>query len=370
MAARRSSRVREALAAIERFAPAALAESWDNVGLLIGDTNAPLHGILVAFDATTAVLEEARCFKANLVVTHHPLIFHAIKAVTTRDPIQRLVLNFVRSQTALIAVHTNLDNAPQGLNQRLAEMLRLTNPRPLLPHPTAFAKLAVFVPVADWQRVYDAMAAAGAGVFGHYSHCSFRAPGLGTFKPLTGAQPKIGSIGTVEEVDEVRLEMIVAIGRLDDAIGAMRAAHPYEEVAFDVYPLLPDTVRAEAGSGRVGRLARPLRLREFARHVQRTLGARHLRVVGDDDRLVERVAVCTGAGASFIEQAARAADVYVTGDVKHHEALLARDLGLALVDPGHATSERHAIDLLAGVLANELPSLPVYRSQVEVEPFH
>jgi dinuclear metal center YbgI/SA1388 family protein len=341
------ARVLDVTALVEAWAPLAWAEPWDNVGLLVGHPEAPVRRCLVALDCGPAELEEAARLPAELVIAHHPLPFRPMRAVRGDDPTGRLVSRAVAGGIAVYAAHTNLDVAPGGISDALGQALGLEEPAVLRETGRAAAyKLVVFVPPDAEERVRVAMGKAGAGRIGLYEGCAFAAPGTGVFTPLPGASPFVGEVGRTERVAEVRLEMLVDELHLEAAVAAMRAAHPYEEVAFDVVPLRG--AGGVRGFGRVGRLAEPLPLRAFAARVRERLGATALRWCGDPSRLVRRVAVCGGAGGELAADAARAgADVLVTGDVKYHEAQHAVGLGVAVVDAGHFATEVPGVRALA-----------------------
>lgn len=358
--------VGEIAALLDTFAPRQLAESWDNVGLLAGDPAVDVSSLLVTLDVTPAHLDEAALRAAELIVAFHPPIFKPLGRLVADDPAGAVVYRAVREGRHLYATHTGLDCAPRGTSDFLAAALGLEVTGVLKPRAGDLVKLAVFVPVADEATVRQAMADAGAGAIGDYRECSFRTPGTGTFRPLDGANPTIGAVGELTEVAEARVEVLVPRASLSRVLAAMERAHPYEEVAYDLYPLLNESAMG------MGRLARcePMPLGEFAARVGEVCRARHLRWVGEPSRTVETVALVGGSGASFLADAARAgADVYVTGDIKHHDALLARKLDVGLVDPGHYATERFVIPETAAWLRQRLPGLKVYETELDGEPF-
>ncbi|HOF88277.1 MAG TPA: Nif3-like dinuclear metal center hexameric protein, partial [Armatimonadota bacterium] len=284
--------VREIVRVLDRFAPPALAESWDNVGLLVGDPAQPVEAVLVALDCTPAALAQAAEAGASLLVTHHPLIFSPLKRLVEDGGAASQARALIRQGCSLIAVHTNLDSAPEGLNAHVAGLLGLRDARPLASSAARpLLKLVVYVPEAHADAVRAALAGAGAGRIGNYAECTFSARGVGTFRPEAGATPYLGTPGQLERVAEARLETVVPKALLGGAITAMLAAHPYEEVAYDVLPL--ENAWPGAGLGRLGALAEPTTAGAFLEHAGAVLQTDRLRLAGPADRPVRTVALCT-----------------------------------------------------------------------------
>ena len=336
------------------------AEAWDAVGLVCGDRDTPVERVLLAVDAVPATVAEALGFGAQLLITHHPLLLTGVHGVPADDPKGALVHRLIRAGAAHFVAHTNADVAEQGVSDALGARLGLHGLRPLdvAPEPS-LDKLVVFVPVADAQSLIDALAVAGAGAIGDYDRCAWTTDGSGTFRPLAGASPSIGTVGEVEQVAETRIEMVVPATRRAAVVAALRAVHPYEEPGFDLLAQSP--LPSRRGTGRVGELAEPVRLREFVRHAAAVLPATAwgLRAAGDPDRLVRTVAVCGGSGGSLTEAArAAGAAVYLTADLKHHAAVEAVTErggdGMALVDAAHWATEAPWLDLLADRLRDRL----------------
>jgi len=345
-------RVQDLLGLLHGLFPPELAEEWDNVGLQVGDPTAPVQRVLVALDPTGEAVAAACERGAQLLITHHPLLFKPLRRLTADDPVGRVVWQAVRNGVAIMAAHTNLDVAADGLNHWLAARLELTEVEPLQPVPGNLLKLVVYVPATHADVVAEALFAAGAGEIGAYDQCSFRVAGTGTFRPGPGTTPFIGSAGRREQVEELRLETIVPQRRLGRVLEKMFKAHPYEEVAYDLVPL--SNQLPAAGLGRIGRLTAPLSLEVLSDRVKTVLGCANLRAVGELSRMVGKVAVCGGSGAGLIHEAQRrGADVLVTGDIKYHEARQAEELGLALLDAGHFATERLAARELAARVGSE-----------------
>lgn len=333
---------------MEEFAPRCLAADWDNVGLQVGDERAEVRRVLVTLEVTPAVLHEALMTNADLIITHHPLIFNPLRHIRFDEPLGALLRDLISNGIALLVAHTNLDACRGGVADILAERLGLVGLSPLAGNPEKLFKVVVFVPRTYMHDVRMALADAGAGWLGNYSHCSFRTLGQGTFKPLAGSSPFLGQVGQEEEVEEYRLETIVSETCLAKALAAMRKAHPYEEVAYDVYQLANEG--AAVSFGRIGQLPQALSFQELSELIKQRLSVPALRAVCPKGEYLT-VAVCPGAGAGFVAEAARrGADCLVTGDVKHHDARLAQDLGLTVFDAGHYATELPVVETLCSYL--------------------
>ncbi len=353
---------------LDRFAPKSLAEDWDNVGLLIGDRNAGVSRVMACLTVTPTSAREAIDRRAELIVTHHPVLFRPVKRLTADDPQGRMLLDLIRSGIAVYSPHTAFDNTTGGINDLLAERLGLRDCKPLRPAPAAArSKLVVFVPQGDLDRVSRAMFDAGAGVIGEYGECSFRVAGRGTFHGSDASKPTIGQPGRREEVDEWRLEVICPQPALQQIVAAMRAAHSYEEPAYDIYPLASEPSRT--GAGQYGALSTPTSLEQFAALVKSCLASPLVQVVGDRGRAVNRVAVACGAASEFLREAlAHRCDVFVTGEASFHRQLEADAAGISLIIAGHFATERFAVEGLAEKLSHEFPELEIWASMAEREP--
>ena len=359
--------VQDVCAAMDDLAPPGLAYPEDRIGLRIGRPDAPVTRILVALTVTPPAFRAALRARAEMIVSHHPLVWEPLDVIRTDDPTTGLYLDIASAGVACYAAHTNLDVVGGGVNDVLARKLGLAGTRPLLdaPHATS-VKLVTFVPESHLDRVRAAVCEAGAGRIGEYTHCTFSAPGFGTFLPGDQAQPFSGERDQVNEEPERRFEVLVPQARLDRVVEVLLEAHPYEEVAYDVVPLgNPST---DVGLGRIGLLKKPVSLRVLAERVRRALGVAHLRYVGDPRRSVQAIGVLGGSGGGEVARIPRRVDALVTGDVGYHDALRAQEQGLALIDAGHAATERLVIPLLARHLRRRLGGVRVstYR---EPDPF-
>lgn len=350
---------------LDQLAPFSSAETWDNVGLLVGRRSASVRRILVALEVTPDVVEEALAGDFQVLITHHPLIFSPLRRVTDGDSIGAMVQRLIAGNLALFALHTNLDTSQGGLCDIAALELGLGDVAPLVRRAAGWKKFVGFVPPESLEKVSGACFAAGAGIIGEYSECSFRLQGQGTFFGGEGASPAIGRAGRRETVEEVRFETVVPDRAVAAVVRAYLAAHPYEEPAFDIYPL--ENVLSRVGLGRVGTLRVTAPVRALGQTVADLLGLPDLVFFGDGDRLVDRVAVVTGSGSSLIEEAAGVAEVLVTGDLRHHDWQRAADLGLALILAPHFEFEQWALRQWVVTLAKKLEGRRVEISYSEAE---
>jgi dinuclear metal center YbgI/SA1388 family protein len=371
--------LRDVLTVLDEWYPPAWAESWDAVGLVCGDPAEPVENVHLAVDATPGTVAEVIGHGPALLVTHHPLLLSGVHGVPADDPKGGLVHRMIRAGVAHLVAHTNADVAAPGVSDALADRLGLRELRPLEPRPAEpLDKLVTFVPLADTERVIDALAAAGAGRLGDYDRCAWTVTGEGTFRPGPRAQPAIGRSGEITRLPEARVELVLPRHRRSAVVAALRSAHPYEEVAFDVVEHAE--LDGPLGTGRVGELSAPTTLTEFVATAAATLPATSwgIRAAGEPDREVRTVAVCGGAGGSLTELArAAGADVYLTADLRHHpvlEAVTERGPGsMALVDAAHWATEAPWLDVLADRLrhrfAAEGPGFTVTVSTRVTDPW-
>lgn len=350
----------DVIGALETAYPPALAESWDSVGLVAGDPADEVRKLVVAVDATAAVVDEALASGAQLLLVHHPLLLRGVDTVGAHTPKGALLHRLIRGGCALYSAHTNADRADPGVSDALAGALGLVATRPLVPIPdTTTDKWVVMVPTTDTVRVREALFAAGAGELGDYRECSWTVTGDGQFRPLPGAAPTLGVVGEVETVREDRVEVIAPRRSRARILAALRAAHPYEEPAFDVFETAD--FPGSRGLGRIGELPEPQTLREFTARVAAALPRTEwgVRAAGDPDRVVRTVAVCGGSGDSLLDTVSGlGADVYVTADLRHHPAdEHLRRGGPALVDVAHWASEQPWCAQAKGVLDGRFGSV-------------
>jgi len=364
-------RIAEFQKQFELSAPPAIAWKGDNIGLQIGRGNTVIRNILVALDCTPEVAAEAIRKNANLIITHHPLLFHPLKKITPKSRVGDLVLTLTEHRINLYAAHTNLDSVRWGVNFCLAEKLGLTDLHILSPLRESVSKIVVFVPQSHTEAVADAMHSAGAGMFAKYDSCSFRSAGTGTFRGKEHAQPYLGKVGVLERVAEDRIEMMAENWNVDAVVAAMLKAHPYEEVAYDVYPLL--NRNSEYGLGAIGTMKKGLSQSAFLSLVKKKLNAAALRFSGKA-KTIRRVAVCGGSGSDYISDAvAQGADAMITADLKYH-TFQDFEEQLLLVDAGHYETEHVVLPALAkkcsDIAAHGTHSGKVFITQHRTNPVH
>ena len=379
-------------AAIEKIIPLELAQDWDNVGLLIGDPQNKVKNILLTIDVTSDVVAEAKRLKTDLIISYHPVIWDGLKKITAGSAVKpRLasapvaeatpatgagakVYELIRCGIAVFSIHTALDSAIGGVNDGLAEIIGIRDAKPIgdyVDYPTSDNyKLVVFIPVESVLKVSNAVFAAGAGQMGNYSHCGFVAEGTGTFLPLQGAKPAIGKKGKLEKVPEIRFETIVPAEKLDEVIAAMKKAHPYEIPAFDVFKLCARPQKF--GLGRIGKLAQPLRIKQIIQRIKKYTGVKAIGIISDPPKagLVKTAAVCAGSCGKIINSVIAAKiDLYVTGELKHHYALAAKEAGLTCICLSHSVSERFILKKFAKQLQEQLKQVTIKISKKDADPF-
>jgi dinuclear metal center YbgI/SA1388 family protein len=353
--------VKDVANVVEELAPLGYQESYDNSGLSVGSPSMEVTGILLCFDVTEKVVAEAVELGANLIISHHPVIFSGLKSITGRSAVERIVLKAIRHNIALYAAHTNLDSVPGGINDRLCDILGLQKRQVLSPLKGQLVKIVTFVPHEQASKVRQAMFAAGAGGIGCYDCCSFSSDGSGSFRASEGANPFVGEVGQLHFEAEARIEVICPRILINGAVEAMVEAHPYEEVAYDIIPIENDYQKV--GIGMVGELEEPLEVSNFLEMVKEKLGCSVLRFSNPQKSHIKKVAVCGGSGASFASLAiAKGADALVTGDVKYHSFLDYQEK-LLLVDAGHFETEQFAIGVFYDFIREKIANFAVYKTK-------
>ena len=360
--------VRDVWKTLDDEFPFAHRADWDNVGILLGDSNAPVTRVVIALDATPAVMAACRRHKADLLVTHHPVIYSPLKSIRADRAASAVVYELVRMGVSVISAHTNADVAPKGVSHALARRIGLQKIRPLIPgEPSDACKVVVFVPPDRADGVLAALSEAGGGRIGHYTRCSFRAVGTGTFFPAEGANPFLGRPGSEERVEEVRLESVVAGSLLTGVLQGVRDVHPYEEPAIDVYPLKGGALGG--GIGAVGNRPREAPLSEVLEGVHRAVRTSWIKVAGPRKKRVRKIAVVAGSGSEFTEAAkAAGADLFLTADVKYHQALEASAGEMTVADIGHGSGEKWILPEFRRVIAARFGKRILTRVVMENEP--
>ena len=354
---------------LNRLAPPRLAEAWDNVGLQVGHREWPVKTVWVALDPLPEVVAKACKSDVDLLITHHPLFFKPIKQIDCASPVGGVVAMAAAHQMAIFTAHTNLDSVAGGVNDVLAARMGLNHIRTLTDRTDArVCKLVVFAPPAHVQPILDAMFSAGAGRIGNYTHCSFRSEGTGTFFGGNNTSPAAGSRGVLNAIGEHRVEVLVPRDGVDAIVSAAKQVHPYETMAYDVYPLVANDHRS--GLGRIGQLPAPLALADFVAQLKTNLQLSTVKIVGSAKKRVKKVAVCSGSGSSLLADAiAAGAEVYVSGDISYHTARDAQQAGIGVIDVGHFHSEQPVVDVLAASLRDVLKveDIPVVVAAVDTE---
>jgi dinuclear metal center YbgI/SA1388 family protein len=356
----------ELMAHLEAFAPPSLQESYDNAGLIVGDPNTEVKGVIIALDCTEEVVEEAMATGCNVIVAHHPIVFSGMKRFNGKTYVERTVMKAIKHDIAIYAMHTNLDNVRHGVNRKIAERLGLMNLRVLAPKRGLLRKLVVFVPLAETEAVRSALFAAGAGSIGNYDECSFGLAGTGSFRGREGAQPTVGQVGEHRRESEERIEVIFEAWKESAVLAGLRKSMTYEEIAYDIYSL--ENTHQGIGAGMVGELENPVSEQEFLLHVKKSMQAgvvRHTRLIG---KKVKKVAICGGSGSFLLKDAKKAgADVFVTADFKYHEFFDAEGT-LVIADIGHFESEQFTGELIHSLILEKFTTFAVRLTGVNTNP--
>jgi len=361
-----SAKIKDVASFLESWSPRAYQESYDNSGLLVGDPDATVTGILVSIDCTAEVIREAKAKKCNLVVSHHPIIFKGLRSLTGKTYVERAVIEAIRNDVALYAIHTNLDNVRTGVNNRIAERIGLKNTQILSPTTNTLSKLVTFVPPANLEAVLEAMHQAGAGQIGNYTGCSFETPGTGRFEPSSEANPHIGSKGKPEKVEEVRIEVLLPTEQKGAVLQALRDHHPYEEVAYYLTRL--ENENQDVGAGMIGELPGPLDEQKFLLHLKEVLGTPMVRHTAFSGHPIQTVAVCGGAGSFLLQEAIRqGANAFVSADFKYHE-FFDSDGKILIADVGHYESEQFTKHLIQEVLSKKFTTFASQISATVTNP--
>jgi dinuclear metal center YbgI/SA1388 family protein len=362
------TKIKDVISELEILAPPSLQEKYDNAGLLTGDREQTIKSVLVSLDTTEAVIDEAISQGANLIISHHPIIFSGLKSLTGKNYIERVIIKAIKHDIAIYALHTNLDNVFNGVNKKIAQKLELKNIRILSPKSDSLLKLSVFVPTEDTHKLRTALFKAGAGEIGNYSECSFSSEGMGTFKANENASPHVGEINKIHFEAESKLEVIFPSYLQSQVIEALLASHPYEEVAYDLLAL--NNKNNMVGSGMIGELSAETDELSFLKNLKKSMQTscvRHSDLLG---KKISKVAVCGGSGDFLLESAiAQKADVFISGDFKYHRFFDA-DNKLIIMDIGHYESEQFTIDLIVDFLTEKFSTFAIRFTEVKTNPIN
>jgi dinuclear metal center YbgI/SA1388 family protein len=359
-------KIKEITQFLESIAPLTLQEPYDNAGLIVGNKESECSGIITSLDVTEDVVKEAIRKKCNLIVGHHPIIFKGLKKLNGKNYVERTVIEAIKNDVAIYAIHTNLDNILEGVNHKIAEKLQLQNRKVLLPKEGTLQKLVTFAPSKNAEEIRSALFRAGAGAIGNYDECSYNVEGTGTFRALEGSDPYVGEIGKRHSENEVRIEVIFPASLEEKMVNSLKAAHPYEEVAYYLQPL--QNKQDNVGSGLVGDLPAPVSENELLSILKSAFNLKVIRHTAFLNKPVHKVAVCGGAGFFLLPVAkAAGAQVYITGDVKYHEFFDA-DQRILLADIGHYESEQFTIELLTEFLQKKFSNFAVQKTEIITNP--
>jgi dinuclear metal center YbgI/SA1388 family protein len=368
-------KIKEVINYLESIAPVSYQEDYDNAGLIIGDKNQEISSALICLDITEEVIEEARAGNHNLIIAHHPIIFRGLKKLSPKTFTNKNVLKAIKNDIAIYAIHTNLDNVSEGVNKKIAEKLGLQNVKILDPIKGDLKKLVVFCPdikLSDGQyvpgKVRNAIFEAGAGYIGDYDSCSFNMDGLGTYRGMEGTNPFLGTKGQVNVQKEVKIETIFPAHLQSRIIEKMIEAHPYEEVAYDIYPL--DNENPKVGAGVIGELKEKSDELEFLKEVKKTFESKCIKHTKLLNKKIKKVAVCGGSGSFLLNKAmGSGADIFISADFKYHDFFEANN-NILIADIGHYESEQFTIDLLHDLLIKKFPTFAISKIKVKTNPIN
>jgi len=353
---------------IEEIAPLNFAEGFDNVGLLIGNYNTKVTGVLVTLDTLENIVDEAIDKKCNLIVSFHPIIFSGLKKINGKNYVERVILKAIKNDIAIYAIHTALDNSDQGVNAKICEVLNLKNTKILIPQANTLKKLTTYIPLDNAEHVRKSLFNAGAGTIGNYDQCSFNAEGIGTYRGNENSNPVLGEKGKLHQESEVIISVIFEKNKEKNLLKSLFKAHPYEEVAYEIVSL--DNKNQEIGIGMIGELNEPMNEVDFLKFIKETMnvkGIRHSKLL---NKPINKVAVLGGSGSFAIENAKNAdADIYITADIKYHEFYKAENK-LIIADIGHYESEQFTKNLLVDILTKKFPNFAIILSQINTNPIY
>ncbi|MEA2043193.1 MAG: Nif3-like dinuclear metal center hexameric protein [Bacteroidota bacterium] len=353
---------------IESTAPPSLQESYDNAGLIVGNPKQEVKGVLISLDMTEEVIDEAKNKGANVILAHHPIIFKGLKQLTGKNYVERVVIKAIKEDIALYAAHTNLDNIAGGVNGKIADLLDLEQRKILSPLKNRLKKIVTFVPKKYGNRVRNALFNAGAGNIGNYDNCSFNTPGEGTFRAGEATHPFVGEKGKLHREQELRIESVFPDFKAKEVIKALLNSHPYEEAAYDIYPI--DNRYEKAGAGIVGELKEPVDTLHFLKKIKNIFESGAIRYTKINTPKIKRVALCGGSGSFLLKEAIRAqADIYISADFKYHEFFDA-EKNIIIADVGHYESEQFTKNLFYELVTKKFPNFACSISEINTNPIN
>lgn len=359
--------LRDVIKEIEALYPKDLAESWDNVGLLIGTESQKVSKMLCALDVNDEVVQEAIMHNADCIFTHHPFIFKPLKNLNFDHPSNKLIRTLILNNISVYAAHTNLDIAQGGINDILCSLLDITQTGILdVTNDKKLCKFIIYVPEEFYEKVRQVIINYNPCLIGNYKGCTFTTEGEGTFIPLENSNPYLGEVGFLEKAKERKIECVIDKDDLSNIMGEIKKIHPYEEIAFDVFEL--ENMNKQYGIGRYGSIVKTT-VQQYIEKIKDKLNLPYVKLTGDPDKIIEKVSICSGSGSSYIRQAARVSDLYITGDMKYHDAQEALSLGLTVLDIGHYFSENAALPYVAKQLKTRLYDLDIICSKVDGNVF-
>lgn len=361
-------KIKEITSCLEKFAPLSYQESYDNSGLLVGDIDKNATGALLSIDVTEEVINEAIQKKINLIIAHHPVIFGGLKRLTGSNNVERIIIKAIKHDIAIYAAHTNFDSVLNGVNAKISEKIGLTKCRILSPVSGELKKLVTFVPTSYADKVRNAICNAGAGQIGNYDHCTYNLEGKGSFRAGEKANPFIGELGKIHFENEIRIETIFPKAKQAEVVSAMLSSHPYEEVAYDIYPL--DNKFSNIGSGMIGELSKPEDSKKFMSRIKKIFDCGSIRHTAFHTEKIKTVALCGGSGSFLIKNAIAAkADIFITGDIKYHNFFDAENR-IIIADIGHFESEQFTKEIFYDLLIKKFPTFAVNFSKINTNPIN
>ena len=359
-------KIREISDYLEKIAPLSSQESYDNCGFITGDKNWNLSNALISLDCTEEIVDEAIASNCNLIIAHHPIVFKGLKKITGKNYVEKTLIKAIKNDIAIYAIHTNLDNYINGVNQKIASLLEILNPKILNPKKSVLNKLITYVPTDKIEDVKEALFKAGAGEIGNYSECSFSSLGTGTFKGNENSDPVYGQRGTRSNEAEIKLEVLISTHSSRNIVDALLESHPYEEVAYDLIPI--ENYNSTEGSGMIGQLKEPMAEHDFLTKLKSVFNCGIIKHTALLDKPIKNVAWCGGSGSFLLNSAkAKKADIYITGDFKYHEFFDAENQ-IVIADIGHYESEQFTIELIAELITKKIPTFAPCLSKINTNP--